>query len=180
MRSGKLLLACTFVIMATGCTGHPTSGDQSPGAARTRPYAPPPSSASPQMTASVRKAAAHFSTVYQSRRFSASWDLLDPLAKKHIPRKTWVKVHDNCHGETTGSMRSIKSVTVFGHAAIVTETIKGATSQLRTIEVVFNYVNGRWGYSPSDLSIYQHGSISADIAAARTAGYCTGRNKPLP
>jgi hypothetical protein len=178
MRFGKVFLAGALVVVAAGCSGH-QAGDLSPGATQSRPYAPPPSSASPQMAASARKAANQFSSVYLSRRFAASWDLLDPAAKKLISRDTWIRVHDGCRGETAGSTGVIKSVTVFGNAAIVTEAITKATLQSRTIEAVFNYLHGRWGYSPSDLSIYQHGSISADIAAARTAGYCTGQNKPL-
>lgn len=31
---------------------------------------------------------------------------------------------------------------------------------------------GRWGFVPSDLSSYGHGSVKADIAAAKAAGYC--------
>jgi glutamyl-tRNA reductase len=31
---------------------------------------------------------------------------------------------------------------------------------------------GRWGFIPNDLSYYQHGSVKADIAAAKAAGYC--------
>jgi hypothetical protein len=131
------------------------------------------------MQASARKAAARFSSVYMSQRFAATWDLLYPGAKKHIPRDTWVRVHEGCPGAVAGGSGVIKSVTVFGNTAIVTEVITGATSQPHTIEAVFNYLNGRWGYSPGNMGLYQHGSISADIAAARQAGYCTGQNKPL-
>ena len=67
----------------------------------------------------------------------------------------------------------IKAMTVFGDAAIVTEAITGAPSQLGTAEDVFSYANGHWSYSPQDLSIYLHGSVTADIAAAKAAGFCT-------
>ena len=77
------------------------------------------------------------------------------------------------NAETSGA---IKSVTVFGNAAIVTEAITGATSTHHTVESVFNYAHGRWGYSPGDISIYHHGSVAADIAAAKAAGFCAGRN----
>lgn len=166
MRFGKALLLGALIVAAVGCS-------------QSQPYAPPPSPASPQMQASARAAAVHFSSVTLSRRFAASWDLLAPAAKQHIPKNTWVKVHDGCQGAAAGSTGVIKSVTVFGNAAIVTEAIAGATPRSPTIEAVFNYSNSHWGYSPSDLSIYQHGSISADIAAAKTAGYCAGQNKPL-
>ena len=73
-----------------------------------------------------------------------------------------------------GKSRIIKAVTVFGSAAIVTEAIAGAASKLGTAEDVFNYANGHWSYSPGDLSIYHHGSVAADVAAAKAAGFCTG------
>ena len=68
MRSGKFCWPAhsSSSRSSLGCTGHPASADQSQ-RRQDQPYAPPPSSASPQMTASVRKAAAHFSSVYLSR-----------------------------------------------------------------------------------------------------------------
>jgi hypothetical protein len=45
---------------------------------------------------------------------------------------------------------------------------------------VFNYSHDHWGYSPSNLGIYQHRSVAADVAAARAAGLCTaGKAAPL-
>ena len=76
-----------------------------------------------------------------------------------------------CPSAGAGKSRTIKAVTVFGNAAIVTEAIAGA-AQPGTAEDVFNYANGHWGYSPEDLSIYHHGSVAADIAAAKAAGFC--------
>ena len=64
-------------------------------------------------------------------------------------------------------------MTVFGDAAIVTEAVAGTALKPGTAEDVFNYADGHWRYSPADLSIYRHGSVTADIAAAKAAGFCT-------
>jgi hypothetical protein len=66
-------------------------------------------------------------------------------------------------------------VTVFGDAAIVTAKVTGAHARHHIARDIFNYANGRWGYSPADLSVYLHGSVAADISAAKAAGLCSGR-----
>ena len=63
-------------------------------------------------------------------------------------------------------------MTVFGTVAIVAERMPGTRPGRGKGEDVFAYANGNWRYSPSDLSIYQHGSVAADIAAAKAAGLC--------
>jgi hypothetical protein len=65
-------------------------------------------------------------------------------------------------------------VTAFGSAAIVTEAVAGIPANPGTAEDVFNYGDGQWSYSPGEVGIYAHGSIAADIAAAKSAGFCTG------
>lgn len=179
MRFAKVLLVGSVVVALAGCDGHsatPASSSPSPNAAQTEPEAAPPSPTSPKMQASARTAAEQFYGFYLSGEFASSWELLAPAAKRQIPRNTWVKIHSGCSPDNAGTSGTIKSVTVFGNAAIVSEVITGATSTPHTVEAVFNYANGRWGYSPSDMSVYQHGSVSADVAAARAAGYCAGRN----
>ena len=179
MRLVKVLLAGSVVVALAGCDGPAStlpSSSLPPSATTTGPEAPPPSPASPKMQASARTAAERFYGLYLSSQFSASWDLLAPSAKRQISRNTWVKVHSGCLSDNAGTSGAIKSVTVFGNAAIVTEAITGATSTHHMVESVFNYAHGRWAYSPGDMSIYKHGSVSADIAAARAAGYCADRN----
>lgn len=127
-------------------------------------------SASPHVKAAARVAAAQFDSLYSASRFAAFWDLLSPAIKRQIPRKVWVKVHDGCRPARAARPVTIKAVTVFGSAAIITEAVAGASSG--TAEDVFSYVNGRWRYSPQDLIVYHHGSVARDIAAAKAAGFC--------
>jgi hypothetical protein len=122
----------------------------------------------------ARSAAAQFYSLYSASQFSALWNLLTPAAKREIPKSAWVSVHQACPGTAAGKSRTIKAVTAFGGAAIVTEVIAGATASPGPAEDVFNYAAGRWSYSPGLLGIYSHGSIAADVAAAKAVGLCIG------
>jgi hypothetical protein len=124
------------------------------------------------MQARARAAAAQFYGLYSAGQFAAVWDLLSPATKRYVPRRVWVSVHDACPTTGAGKSRVIKAVTVFGSAAITTEATAGAAAKVHTAEDVFTYAHGRWSYSPRDLSIYHHGSVAADIAAAKAAGFC--------
>jgi hypothetical protein len=162
-------------LAAVGLAGCSGGGSPGPSAASLSPHvvtstAPPPAPVSPQMRAGARAAAARFYGLYSASQFAAFWNLLSSATKNQISENTWVSVHDACPSAGAGMSRSIKAVTVFGTAAIVTEEIIGASHD--TAEDVFSYANGRWSYSPADLSIYRHGSVTADIAAAKAAGLC--------
>jgi hypothetical protein len=130
----------------------------------------------PKTKAGVRAAAAKFYSLYSASQFAASWDLLSPAAQREVPRALWVSVHAGCPALSGGTARVIKSVLVFGNAAIVTETLAGAESQIGKSRDVFNYSDGHWGYAPNDLSVYGHGSVAADIAAAKAQGFCSTQN----
>jgi hypothetical protein len=171
MRFVKVLLAGLTLAGLAGCSGASSPPAVGPAAARTTASSVP--SASPQVTDGARAAATQFYALYSAGRFSAFWDLLAAATKKQVPSRVWVGVHDACRGASAGKSRIIKSVTVFGDAAIVTESVAGAAHGSGPAEDVFNYLDGRWSYSPADLSIYHHGSVAADVAAARAAGLCS-------
>jgi hypothetical protein len=172
MRFLKGLAVGLAAVGMTGCgggsSGTPTSGPSATVTSTAAGAAP----VSPGMRSGARATAAQFYGLYSASEFAAFWNLLSPATKRQIPRHVWVRVHDACPSAGAGKSRTIKAVTVFGSAAIVTETIAGASPG--TAADVFNYANGRWSYSPGDLSIYHHESVAADIAAARAAGFCTG------
>ena len=68
-----------------------------------------------------------------------------------------------------GLAYNIKDTTLRGNTAVVAVTLAGA---LASESESLTYSAGRWGLVPDDLSFYKHGSIRADIAAAKAAGYC--------
>jgi hypothetical protein len=173
MRFPKSVLVGLVAVGLVGCSGTasgPPSVSTPPTAQTTASSVP---LASPQMKAGARAAASQFYGLYSASRFAASWNLLAPATKRHVLRHVWVSVHEACPSIGTGKPRTIKAMTVFGDAAIVTESITGVPSQLGTAEDIFSYANGHWSYSPQDLNIYLHGSVTADIAAAKAAGFCT-------
>jgi hypothetical protein len=55
---------------------------------------------------------------------------------------------------------------------VVTITLAGAAASLASESQSLTHSAGRWGFIPNDLSYYKHGSMKADIAAAKAAGYC--------
>lgn len=128
-------------------------------------------SASPHTRAVARAAAQQFYGMYAASRYAAIWNLLAAATKHQVSRKAWVGVHEACSTAGAGKSRVIKAVTVFGNAAIITETVPGALPGM--VEDVFNYTGGRWRYSPQNPGIYRHGSVTADVAAAKAAGLCT-------
>lgn len=157
----------------------PTAGSRivTPGAmsGTAPPLKPVPS----RMRARAHEVATQFYGLYSASQFAASWKLLSPFAKRQVPENVWVGVHRACPAVGAGRSRVIKTVTVFGDAAIITETLdrpgtRGAGAKPVTAEDVFEYANGRWSYSPTDLGVYDHGSVAADVIAARAAGFCAG------
>jgi hypothetical protein len=155
----------------------PSAGSVPPSAGSVPPSAvtstaPPAAPVSPQLRTGARAAATQFYQLYSASQFAAFWNLLSPATKRQVAENTWVSVHRACPSAGAGRSRSIEAVTVFGTAAIVTEAVTGVSRD--STEDVFSYANGRWSYSPADLSIYGHGSVAADIAAAKAAGLCTG------
>jgi hypothetical protein len=173
----RLLRGIAVGLMAAGLAGCSGGGTPQPSAAGgmtgvITSTAPPAASASPQMRAKARAAAVQFYGLYSASQFAAFWNLLSAGTKRQIPRHVWISVHNACPSAGAGKSRIIKAVTVFGNAAIITEAIAGASPA--TAEDVFSYVNGHWSYSPADPSIYDHGSVRADVAAAKAAGFCTG------
>lgn len=164
------LVAASLAGCSVSGAPQPSTAGGTSGPAVITTTAPPAAPASPEMRAGARAAAAQFYGLYSASQFAAFWNLLSSTTKDQISKGVWVSVHDACPSAADGKSRIIKAVTVFGSAAIVTEAIAGASPQ--TAEDVFNYVNGHWSYSPEDPSIYHQGSVTADIAAAKAAGFC--------
>jgi hypothetical protein len=174
------LLASLAAVSLVGCS-HSAPGAPAPGIAASaspagpassQPVAAPAGPAEPMTRAGARAAAVHFDRLYLAGQFAATWDLLAPAVKQQIPQDLWVKVHDSCLSGNTGKAR-IRAVTVFGDVAVVTETRPGTGAKHGRDSVVFSYTDRHWDYSPGDPGIYQHGSVAANVAAAKAAGFCT-------
>jgi hypothetical protein len=176
VRLWKGLLVGVAAVGLVGCTNSastpPSAGPSPTAAGTTEPTAAQATPLPAGAKSDVRVAAEQFDSDYFADRFAAAWYLLAPDVQRQVPKKVWAGVHDGCPSATSGVTRVIKSVTVFGNTAIVSETVLREQSRRNTVEYVFYYMAGHWGYSPVDPGIYHRGSIAADIAAAKAAGLC--------
>lgn len=140
--------------------------------ARSNPTAIP--SATQPATTDAAKAAAHqFFGSYSNGQYAVAWSLLDASDRRAIPRATWVAVHDGCPSAVAGLAYQVSNVTVTGSTAVVTYTLRlGTHSKLGSGTQAFTYSAGRWRLTLSDPSVYKHGSVKADIAAAKVHRNC--------
>jgi hypothetical protein len=142
-------VTATALIATAACTSSgpaaPAASVATAAAATSATAASTPSAAAqPETAATARAAARQFLGLYSAGQYTASWTLLAPSVKRKVSQAAWVAVHQGCPPQS----------------AI------GSASESLT------YTAGRWGFVPSDLSSYGHGSVKADIAAAKAAGYC--------
>jgi len=120
----------------------------------------------PTSAAAVRADAADYLSLASAGQFAITYQMLSASARQTITQRAWVAVHQAC----TGTGYQIKHLAVAGKTATVTVGLTGGHHG--TLTETFVYAAGSWGVSPGDLSLYQHGSVSADAAAARAQGSC--------
>jgi hypothetical protein len=169
-RSLRVSLVVAGLAGLAGCGGGGTSAppvSMTPKVIATASSVP---SATAGQKASARAAAKRFYGLYAASSYAALWSQLAPAVRREVPKAAWIGVHEACSAAVAGKSRNITAVTVFGNAAVVSETVAGAKPG--AVEDVFNYTGGHWRYSPQAPSIYGHGSVTADIAAAKAAGLC--------
>jgi hypothetical protein len=83
-----------------------------------------------------------------------------------------VAVHQGCPSQSAGLAYDVKDATLAGNTAVVIVSLAGVAASIGFESEALTYSAGRWGLVPNDLSFYKHGSVRADIAAAKAAGYC--------
>jgi hypothetical protein len=133
------------------------------------------SAAQPETASAARSVAKQYFGLYSAGQFAASYWLLAPSAQRTVSEATWVAVHQGCPAQAAGLVYNVSKATLTGNTAVVTVSLAGVAASLGSISQALVYSAGRWGLVPSDLSLYKHGSVKADIAAARAAGYCAKR-----
>jgi hypothetical protein len=166
-----IALAAVALAVTACASGSSSSGSPSGAAA-----APSSASGQPETEAGVRAAATQFYALYAAGQWDSAWASLAPSVQAQVPEATFTAVHEGCPSPTEGMARVIKSVTMAGTTAVVTETVAGAAGALGSVTDAWQYAGGRWGISlsASALTVYTHGSVAADIAAAKAAESCTG------
>jgi hypothetical protein len=120
----------------------------------------------PTSVAAVRADAADYLSLASAGQFAITYQMLSATARQAITQQAWVAVHQAC----AGTSYQIKHLALAGKTATVTVGLTGG--HRGTLTETFVYAAGSWGVSPGDLSLYQHGSVSADAAAAKAQGSC--------
>jgi hypothetical protein len=161
-------MAMTAAAVTAGLTVAACSA-ASPGPAKSSPRPRPVHTAplsEPTSVAAVRADAADYLSLASAGQFAITYQMLSASARQAITQQAWVAVHQAC----AGTSYKIRHLAVVGKTATVTVGLAGGHHG--TLTETFVYAAGSWGVSPGDLGLYQHGSVSADAAAARSQGNC--------
>ena len=161
--AGLALAACSGT--SSGSPARPSAHSASPGAHASTPVEPDTASA-------VRADADDYLTLYTAGQFAVIYQMLSAPARQAIDQQAWVAVHRGCLGATGGMSYKIRHIAVTGQTAVVTVALTGGAAKPQSATETLVYAAGHWGFSPRDLALYRHGSVSADVAAAKAAGGC--------
>jgi hypothetical protein len=156
--------ACSSGTPATPPTTTTTTAPTSPAVAA--------STAQPETAAAATAVAEQYFGLDSAGQQAAAWTLLAPSAQRTVSQATWVAVHQGCPSPSAGVTFDVSEATVTGNTGIVAVSLTGVASSVFSESEALTYSAGRWGIVPDDLRFYQHGSVKADIASARAAGYC--------
>ena len=162
--AGLALAACS-----AGSSGN-SAGPS--GVASTAPGAHASAPVEPETAAAVRADADDYLTLYTAGQFEITYQMLTAPARQAINQQAWVAVHRDCPGATGGMTYKIRGIAVTGKSALVSVVLTGKAAKPESAAETLVYSDGHWGFSPRDLGLYRHGSVSADVAAAKAAGGC--------
>jgi hypothetical protein len=159
---------------ATACSnGASTSAGTTTTATAQASMAATAAGGQPETAAAAIAAAKQYFGFYSAGDFAATWGLLASSAQRSIGEAIWVGVHQGCPAPAGVSYR-VKDAKLTGGMAAVTVAQAEDKTSMGSVTEAFSYAAGRWGLVPDDSGLYSHGSVKADIAAAKSEGYCTG------
>ena len=163
-----------IALVAGGAAGWVLRGHDGAGASP-GPVASSASAITPDTTAAAQTAAQQFFTFYSAGQWDDAWQYLTAAEKREVPESAYAAVHQRCPSAAAGMAYAIKGVTLAGQTAVITYTVSGATGAiLGNATMPVTWAPSGWGVEPSGMSVYTHGSVSADLAAAKAAGDCSG------
>ena len=154
--AGLTLAACSAGGSAAGSPGAPAASPRHTGHLD-----------EPATVAAVRADAADYLSLASAGQYAVTYQMLSAGARRAISQQAWVAVHQTC----AGASYQLKHVTVAGQTATVAVALTGAKHP-GTLTETLVYSGGAWGFSPRDLSLYQHSTVAADVVAARAQGSC--------
>lgn len=162
------------VLAAAACSSGTSATSASTATTTTAPVSPAAtaSPAQPKTASEARSVAEQYFGLYAAGQYAAAYGLLAPSVQRTVSQATWVAVHQGCPAQSAGLAYTVSKATLTGDTAVVSVSLAGAAASLGSESEALMYSAGRWGLVPNDLRLYKHGSVKADIAAAKAAGYC--------
>jgi hypothetical protein len=171
MKTVTLAAASIAVIFLSACgksAGSPPAAAPSVPAQASSSAAP----AEPETAAGAKSAAVTYFDLYAARQYAAGYRLLTHAARTAVPKRTWVKVHDDCIS-SAGLAYKVSRPQLAGTTAVVNVSLAGAASKIGSEEQSFTYQGGRWLFAPSDLPTYRHHTVAQAVAALKAQGLCS-------
>ena len=163
--AGLALAACSGGTSGSSAGPAAPASGASPGAHAATPV-------EPETAAAVRSDADDYLTLYTAGQFAIIYQMLSAPARQAIKEQAWVAVHRGCPRAAGGMSYKIRHIGVTGRTAVVTVALTGGAAKPESATETLVYADGHWGFSPRDLGLYRHASVSADVAAAKAAGGC--------
>lgn len=161
-------VACALAACSSTNASSQTASSASP-AAHVTPSRTP---AAPVTAAAAKTAATTYFNLYAAGQYAATWQLLTPGAQAAVSRSVWVSVHQKCASAASGLSYKVGRPTMAGKIAVVKVSLAGALSKLGSEEQTFAYADGRWEFSPSDLSAYRGHTVAQAVAALKAMNLC--------
>jgi hypothetical protein len=133
--------------------------------------------AEPDTAAAAGTAAGRLLGYYAAGRFGQAWDMLTVPVQQQVPRATWNGFYGGCFA-VTGVTYTVRQAVIRDPAsaeviAVVAVSTRGdGPPPGYPLTLAFDYDGNRWRYQPNSTAIWGHGSVAADLAAARAAGVC--------
>jgi len=111
--------------------------------------------------------------MYSAGQWDAAWQFLAPADKAKVSEALYAAFHTGCPSESAGMAYEIQSTALAGTTAVVAYAIPVLAS-FGAGTLAMQWATAGWGVELSDASgaEYGHGSLKADLAAARADGKC--------
>jgi hypothetical protein len=129
--------------------------------------------ATPDTESAAKAAAINFLTLYSAGQWQATWPLLTAQDQRLVPESLYTAFHAACPSHVAGMQYEVTHVTLAGKTAVFAYTVPLMASMGSVTDVETWTPRGwRTELDSDSLGVYGHGSLKADLKAAKAAGDC--------
>lgn len=127
----------------------------------------------PDTKAAARSAAVNYMTLYSAGQWQSTWPMLTAADQRLVPEGLYTAFHDACPSQVAGMQYEVTHVTLAGRTAVYAYTVPLLAS-MGSVTDTETWTAGGWRMEldPDSLGVYGHGSVKADVKAAKAAGDC--------